>query len=281
MVVGGLALPGNVTVTFAPGEHDLTPQALNAWITRAQRAIVAYYGRFPVPSLNLRVSFAPGRSGVFHGKTWGNRGALIHISVGQHATEQDLDDDWMLVHEMVHLALPSLGDAQHWLEEGSATYVEPIARELIGNLTPQRVWSDMRRDMPQGVPGSGDRGLDFTQTWASTYWGGALFCLLADIQIRQATKGQKGLQQAFQAVLAAGGNILVDWPIERVLRTADAALRVNTLQSLYSRMGLHYMPVDLDKLWNELGVSPPSDSAPLAYIRRAITPSPAPDRSQS
>lgn len=220
----------------------------------------------------MQVSFVPGRSGVSHGKTWGYRGASIHISVGQHVTQSELDDDWMLVHEMVHLALPSLGDDQHWLEEGSATYVEPVARELIGNLTAARVWHDNVRDMPQGVPQPGSRGLDFTQTWASTYWGGALFCLLADVAIRERTRGAKGLQQAFQGILQKGGNILVDWPIQRVLKTGDTAVGGDDLQSLYQRMGLRYMAIDLPGLWQELGVQPASNAAPLAYVRRAITP---------
>lgn len=255
-----------------PGEHTVSEQALKAWIDRAQKAVIAYYGRFPVPSLNLQVSFAPGRSGVSQGKTWGYHGALIHIRVGQYATEPDLIQDWMLVHEMVHLALPSVGDDQHWLEEGSATYVEPIARELIGNLTSQRVWSDMMRDMPQGVPRTGEHGLDYTQSWASTYWGGALFCLLADVAIRQRTAGKKGLQQALQGVLEAGGNILVDWPIERVLKTGDAAVGGDVLKNLYQHLGKQYMAVDLPELWRQLGVAPASNDAPLAFVRRAITP---------
>lgn len=275
--MGGLALPDNIHVTFSPGERDLSPQALNDWISRAHSAIVAYYGRFPVPQLNLQVSFSPGRSGVSRGKTWGYNGALIRIMVGQHTTQAELDDDWMLVHEMVHLALPSVGDEQHWLEEGSATYIEPIARCLIRNLTPERVWGDMFRDMHQGVPKPGDRGLDFTQTWASTYWGGGLYCLLADIDIRKRTKGTKGLQQAMQGILQAGGNILTDWPIHRVLKTGDQATGVDSLQSLYDRMGRNYLEVDLPTLWQQLGVMRDNgrvafeDNQPLAFARRAIT----------
>jgi hypothetical protein len=199
-------------------------------------------------------------------------GALIRIAVGQQTTQVQLDDDWMLVHEMTHLALPSVGEDQHWLEEGSATYIEPIARVMIGNLTPRRVWSDMVRDMPKGVPESGDRGLDYTDTWASTYWGGGLFCLLADVEIRKRTKGAKGLQHAVQGILRAGGNILVDWPIARVLQAGDRATGVDTLQSLYDRMGRQNLKVDLPALWSELGVPAMDDKAPFAFVRRAITP---------
>jgi hypothetical protein len=274
--VGGLSLPDNIHVTFESGEHDLSSQALYEWIARAHKAITTYFGRFPVPQLDLHVSFSLGRSGVSRGKTWCYRGALIRITVGQKTTQAELNDDWMLVHEMVHLALPSVGDDQHWMEEGSATYIEPIARVMIGNLTAQRVWGDMVRDMPQGVPRSGERGLDFTQSWASTYWGGALFWLLADVEIRKRTSGRMGLQQAMQGILSAGGNILTDWPAERVLATGDRATRGDELQSLYNRIGRHYMDVDLAQLWDQLGVNGAGghvtfdDSKPLAYVRRAI-----------
>ena len=63
-------------------------------------------------------------------------------------------------------------ESHHWIEEGLATYVEPIARARAGGLTPQKVWGDMVDAMPQGLPKPGDRGLDFTHTWGRTYWGG-------------------------------------------------------------------------------------------------------------
>jgi hypothetical protein len=39
----------------------------------------------------------------------------------------------------------------------------------------------------RGEPGPGDGGLDDTDSWGRTYWGGALFCLLADVRFRERT----------------------------------------------------------------------------------------------
>ena len=50
------------------------------------------------------------------------------------------------------------------------------------------IWQAMMRDMPKGLPQAGDQGLDNTGTWGRKYWGGAMFCLLADIEIRKATE---------------------------------------------------------------------------------------------
>jgi hypothetical protein len=115
-------------------------------------------------------------------------GPFITIALGRDATTASLADDWLLTHEMVHLAFPSLPEQHHWLEEGLATYVEPIAQARAGLLTPERVWFDFVVGLPQGQPQSGDRGLDRTPTWGRTYWGGALFYLRADLLIRQRTE---------------------------------------------------------------------------------------------
>src|SRR3984893_16591878 len=138
----------------------------------------------------------------------------------------DFSHAWTLTHEMVHLAFPSVAEEHHWIEEGSATYIEPIARARAGDLTPEKVWGDLVEGLPQGLPESGDQGLDFTPTWGRTYWGGAMFCLLADVQIRERTGGRLGLDHALQGILSAGGNITVDWDLARTFAAGDRATGV-------------------------------------------------------
>jgi len=183
----------------------------------------------------------------------------------------------MLTHEMVHLAFPSVDDKHHWIEEGIATYVEPIARIHAGHLAAEQMWLDLVRDMPQGLPQPGDRGLDHTHTWGRTYWGGALFCLLADVEIRRQTSNAKGLQQALRGILDAGGDIREDWNLVDALKAGDRAVGVSVLEPLYARMKDKPVGVDLDTLWAKLGVRSDDagvrfdDNAVLAAIRRSIT----------
>ena len=159
-----------------------------------------------------------------------------------------------MTHEMVHLAFPSVAEAHHWIEEGSATYVEPVARARAGDLTPEKVWGDLVDGLPQGLPGPADRGLDFTPTWGRTYWGGALFCLLADIEIRKRTGNRKGLEDALRAILAAGGTVETEWPLAKALHIGDDATGVPVLSELYEKMKASPFPVDLNALWKEMGV---------------------------
>ncbi|MBX9641352.1 MAG: hypothetical protein K2X97_16950, partial [Mycobacteriaceae bacterium] len=187
-------------------------------------------------------------------------------------TEAQFTDDWVLVHEMVHLAIPLVPRSQNWLHEGIATYVESVARGRVGLVAPATVWRGWASDMPQGQPQAGDAGLDHTPTWGRTYWGGAMFCLMADVELLKRSAQRTGLQQALQGVLAAGGHYGVSWSVDRILSTADAAVGLTTLTDLYRRMKDSPEPVDLDGLWRSLGVtrSTLNDDAPLAGVRRAI-----------
>jgi hypothetical protein len=103
-----------------------------------------------------------------------------------------------------------------------------------------------------------------------------MFCLLADVDIRERTHLRFGLQDALRAVLHASGGLQADWPIAQVLRTGDAAVGTNSLEDLYARMKDQPMTPDLVGLWQRLGVVRDGDSvrlsdeAPLAAVRHAI-----------
>jgi hypothetical protein len=276
-----------VRVDFAPGSLDLPAPQIMQWVKNAATAVATYYGRFPVPRDRILIQPRPDAAGVMHGTTWGGVGgfpSFTRIGVGQHSTAQDLSDDWMMTHELVHTAFPSQDDAQHWIEEGIAVYVEPVARVQAGFLQSQRIWSDMMRDMPKGDPQPGDQGLDRTHTWGRTYWGGAQFCLLADVTIREQTHNRKGLQDALRGVVAAGGTIDQDWPIGKAFAAGDAATGTRVLDDLYDRMSDQPVTVDLEGIWKKLGVvrTPDGihfdDTAPEAAIRVAITATPATGR---
>ena len=277
--IGGATLQ----VDFATGPLDLSQDEILAHIENAAKAVAAYYGRFPVSRDRILVVPWPDRNDVGGGTTWGDMAgypAMTRIHIGQHATQADLNDDWMMTHELVHTALPDLPDDQHWIEEGLAVYVEPVARVMTGELTAQKVWHDMMRDMHQGEPQAGDEGLDHTHTWGRTYWGGALFCLVADVTIRQQTHNRKGLRDALRAIVEHGGTIDHRWDLPKALAIGDEATGTHVLSQQYAEWKDAPVQVDLPSLWAQLGVHSDGDqvqlvsNAPLAQIRQAITGEP-------
>jgi len=267
---------GKIDVTLPEEKLKVSRQDLMNWIKSAADAVSHYYGRFPVPHLTLKIR-SDGGSRVRHGVTYATDGGLIVITVGQNADIDELKEDWTLTHEMVHLAFPSMEDNHHWIEEGLSTYIEPVARAQMGQIPVEEAWRQFIRDMPKGQPMSGDAGMDNTHTWGRTYWGGAIFCLVADVQIREQTKNRKGLQDALRAILNSGGDITQDWDIEKALARGDRATGTHVLRGLYREMCDKPAPVDLDQLWRKLGLSLQNrvvsfdDKAPEANIRQAIT----------
>ncbi len=266
------------------GEPDAPEQdVVRNWIADAATAVRTYYGRFPVPRLRVFVQPLQGR-GAITGTTYAYRIATIKVSVGRDSRATDLAGDWIMTHEMVHLAMPRFADRHAWLEEGLATYVEPIARAQAGLLSKERVWGDMFDNMRKGLPLADDHGLDNTSAWGRTYWGGAMFYLLADVRIREQTANRLGLQDALRAIVAAGGNHLAAWDVDRTLAIGDAATGTTVLGDLYREMRDAPTAPDLADLWRRLGVDKRDeqvildDGAVLANIRRAITaPTPNPE----
>jgi hypothetical protein len=251
---------------------------LHDWVERSAHIVESFYGQFPAPVV-LRIKSMEGQ-GVGGGRTTNDSGLMIQVRVGQDATAESLEDDWVLVHEMVHLALPELGRRHDWLAEGLATYVEGVARAQFGNRDIADVWAEDRHSMPMGLPRPGEGGMDHTPTWGRTYWGGALFCLQADIAIRERTGNRAGLQTALIAILKQTVGYANEQEITDVLRIGDAATGTHVLEEMYRASRDTPQTTDLESLWSRLGVpadprtQPFDDHAPLAAIRIAITAKP-------
>jgi hypothetical protein len=272
---------GRIEVAVAPRGLLLDESAVLGWVKGAASGLAAYYGRWGVP--NALVVIAPGSATATRGETLGEGGPSVVVRAANGFRSTSIGDDWVLTHELVHVTLPTLGRAHAWLEEGIATYVEPIVRARAGLVTPSRFWRDLVEGLPQGLPESGDQGLERTRTWGRTYWGGALFCFVADVQIRERTGGTCSFDDALRSIVATGADVESHWEIERFIDAGDRATGTTVLSELYRAMALAPGRVDLGDFWSRLGVHVSSgqrgettfdDAAPLAAIRRAITTRP-------
>jgi hypothetical protein len=269
-----------ICVVIDDGALTKQQALLRTWIERSARIVAAYYGKFPAPLLLIRLQGMDG-SGVGGGRTTNDSGLMIQMRVGRETTADMLASDWVMVHEMVHLALPEIGRTHLWLAEGLAVYVEGVARAQFGNRDIADVWAEDRHSMPMGLPRAGEGGMDQSPGWGRTYWGGALYCLQADVAIREQTANRVGLQTALRAILNETGGYGFDRDVVEVLRIGDAATGTHAMYGLYRKISATAQTADLELLWTLLGVpndpktQPFDDHAPLAPIRIAITARPA------
>ena len=253
------------------GKKDM----LLEWVLYSTQTVHQYYGRFPVTSVHIDLQVTDGHA-VRFGQAFGGDSPSLRIVVGENITPQMLRKDWIMVHEMVHLAMADVPYAHRWWLEGLATYVESIARAQQGHLSEEFVWNGFINRMPQGLPRNGDRGLDRTPTWGRTYWGGAIFCMLADIEIRKLTDNRLSLRDALRGVLDAGLSMHASSSAMEVFESADRAIGLDVLVPLYLKTKADPYPVDLDALWTSLGVSLENDQvvfnddAPMAHVRKKL-----------
>ena len=246
------------------------------WVGYSAQAVHHYYDRFPVDKLLIKIQVTDGNR-VRFGQAFGGHSPSVRVVVGEDITADVLRRDWIMVHEMVHLAMADMPRNQRWVLEGLATYVESIARAQVGHLSEDFVWNGFLGQMHQGLPASGDKGLDQTPTWGRTYWGGAMFCLFADVEIRKQSNNRLSLQDALRGILNAGYSMQtgVDNALE-IFEEGDRATGLTVLVDLYNEMRDRPKPDELDSLWKSLGLSLQdgnvvyNDSAELAAIRKQL-----------
>jgi hypothetical protein len=200
----------------------------------------------------------------------------IAILVGSKATTRELYGDWILTHELFHLGFPSFVDEGKWLDEGLATYFEPLIRARHGWMTEAAVWAEFYREMPRGLSVLERDGLEEPKSLRGTYWAGAIVCLLADVEAYRATRGRHGLQDGLRAVLAHGGDATRVWRLSDAIARIDATLGAEILGTLFERYRRPGSRVSLKAVFRQLGVREEregivlDDTAPLSSLRRAI-----------
>ena len=274
--VGGAKLE----VTTLDGALDQSADEVSAWIQSSANAVRDFYGAFPVPRASLTVLPIPERDSVLFGKVLPESEPGIALLLGQHAPRKALYSDWILVHELFHLGFPSFFEEGKWLDEGLATYYEPIIRVRAGLYSEQELWNEWESSMPQGLPAFTGAGLEKADDFHGVYWGGAIACLLADVTARK-RRLDAGLEVGLRALREAGGTASEVWSLNEVIGAVDHALGAPTLAPVATAHAARGSAFDLQALFVELGVSRDasgaiqlSDAAPLSAIRHAITQKP-------
>ncbi|HEY2407987.1 MAG TPA: hypothetical protein VGI10_18390, partial [Polyangiaceae bacterium] len=255
---------GSSTLEVATLDGPLATSAAERrrWIEEDARAVADFYGVFPAPHALIAVIPLPHHEAVDFGKLLPASGPGVALVVGSGAKHAALYDDWILVHELFHIGFPSFFDEGKWLDEGSATYFEPIIRARVGQLSEREVWRQFVTQMPQGFDAITHTGLEYASS-RGIYWGGALACLWVDVEARRTSNNQHTLESAFRAVLAEGGMASNVWSLARVVAAIDRTLGAPILTSFVKEHAFSGSPLDTEALWRDLGVRREGDQVSL------------------
>ncbi|MBI3197282.1 MAG: hypothetical protein HYZ40_07190 [Rhodospirillales bacterium] len=244
---------GTLRVVLLDGVSETGRAVLMDWVRRTAEAQTNYWQGFTARQMLLGLVPVGSRRGVGYGRTVPGGGVTVMVEVGTEVDTRRLFDDWVLTHEMIHTGMPFIRGRSTWFMEGAATYVEPIIRARAGWKTEEEVWREWVESMPQGI-GAFTIGLA-NASGRQNYWGGATFMLLADLAIRRATEGAKGLEDCLAGALWSGldGSRRVD--LADYAAACDRATGTTAVAGLIERHVERAEPVDLAALWRELGIS--------------------------
>lgn len=269
---------GTIQATLVGTGWKASARDFKDWIEVSAQSIAGYYGAYPVAQTKIVVYPTDGDS-VEYGETTYNddeEQGEIDIYVGRQATREDLMSSWTLTHEMVHLTFPIVRRSDRWLAEGIATYVEPIARMRKGLVSKEEIWEDLVNGLPKGMSGGRISAMRGTSDWGQVYWGGAAYCLLADIKIRKATDNRLGLEDALAAISRKGGTAASFLDAAEALSVGDQFIGQDILLPLYQHFQDRTVHISLDEIWQALGIIEDdgaikfNDRAPLAETRDSI-----------
>lgn len=269
-----------VDLTVAHGFTTLDLDGAERWLRRSLVLHAGLFVDFPCPAWSLVVVPAPagttGRgSPVVFGTT--SRGGGPHIVAWLPADirAEALPGEWVLIHELFHLAQPWIED--DWFAEGLATYYGEVLRARGGVLTPVQLWAGLLDGFRRGASVGGtlplgreEDEMTTRRTYWRVYWGGAAIALLADVDLRsrkagnlddgvRALSSRLGLTDANSA-MAAMADATGDDAFRALAKVALASTAFPDVAGTLAALGVRDGPdgVTLD------------DAAPLAAIRRAI-----------
>jgi len=246
------------------------------WVERTAQAQSNYWQGFTAKQALLGLVPVTHRRGVGYGRSVPGGGVTVMVEVGTDVDRRRLFDDWVLTHELIHTGMPFIRRGGTWFMEGAATYVEPIIRARAGWKTEEEVWREWVDNMPKGVRAFS--GSMANARGQENYWGGATFMLLADVGLRRATNGAKGLEDCVAGVLWSGLDGARRATIAEYATACDGVTDTTVMSSLVERHFNSAEPVDLAALWKDLGISLVAgrialdDGAPSARWRKLIVP---------
>lgn len=265
---------GVLRVAILDGATPGARAGLLDWVKRTAEAEANWWQGFTARQSMVALVPTDARRATGYGRTVSGGGATVMVEVGRDVDRRRLFDDWVLVHELIHTGMPYLRGRATWFMEGAATYIEPILRARAGWLREEDVWREWIAEMPQGAAVFAT-GLG-SASGRQNYWGGALFMLLADLELRRGSDGAKGLEDCLAGALWAGLDGARRMALPEYASACDRAVGGNTVSRLIALHTEPGQPIDLDALWRSLGVSQQGgrivfdDAAPLARWRQMI-----------
>jgi hypothetical protein len=254
---------GSLRLSILPGNPAVDNQAMQQWVYQIGDAISSIFGHLPIDAPQvLVVPINRGNGPVPWGQVRRGGGASVHLFVNQTLELDTFLADWTASHEFSHLFHPYMGRDGRWLAEGIASYYQNISRARVGQMTQLAAWQKLHAGFGRGRKASGKRTLRQVNRRISEqggymriYWTGAAVAMLADVELRQQSKGRVSLDTVLAEFASCHLPSEKLWRVEDFLATLDEIGESDIFMSLYHRYADSARFPDLASAYQQLGLS--------------------------
>jgi hypothetical protein len=262
-----------------------TAAALHTWITTGVAAVATLYGRFPVSDLQVLV-FPLGHNSdpVPWGEVVRGGGDAVHLYVDGTRSAAELNDNWVLSHELSHLIHPYVSAADAWLPEGIASYYQNVLRARAGLIDASVAWQKLDAGFKRGMAQfTSERSLARdTDTmmrerqYMRVYWSGAAIALIGDVDLRRRSRGAVSLDTVFEELSRCCLPSRRRWQARELMARMDEIAGYAVFVPLYERYVMRPVFPDLEETYRRLGLDgdaaslDPSGDAAAGLLRARI-----------
>lgn len=193
-LLGGLPF----TLAVLEGAREASDAGLDRWLAAAVDCVAQPWGgRFPIPRAQVVVvPSGPSRDPVDFGHAYQSGGAAVVLDLSSTARDSDLPLEWILVHELLHLAMPWIVGEDAWLGEGFVTYYQEVLRARAGAFGDAGPWQALEEGFQRGLSqpstrtlAEDSRDMHARHAYYRVYWSGAALALRMDVMLQRAQRG--------------------------------------------------------------------------------------------
>lgn len=147
-----------------------------------------------------------GRGPVPWANTVRSRRQGVNFHVDPRHSLKELKADWTAAHELSHLLIPYLGKRNAWFAEGFASYMQYQVMHSMGTITDQEMQTRYQEKIERAATRYDMDDMPFTEAagelvarrdYPTMYWGGALYFLQVDTNLRRQSQSVPAVLREF------------------------------------------------------------------------------------
>jgi len=253
-----------IRLSIVGDTSEETAATLHAWVAAGVDTITTLYGHFPVNDLQVLV-FPLGRSAdpVPWGEVVRGGGDSVHLYVDATRSVTELNDDWVLAHELSHLIHPYVSAADSWLAEGIASYFQNVLRARAGMIEAKVAWQKLDAGFKRGMAqftsdrtlARDTRAMMREHQYMRVYWSGAAIALIGDLTLRQRSAGAVSLDTVFKELSRCCLPSRRRWRARDLMAKLDEIAGFEVFIPLYERYVVQPVFPELKATYRRLGLS--------------------------